>query len=320
MAEERLIVTSAPHIRDVDSVPRIMFAVVAALLPAVIAATTHFGSYALALVLTCILTAVITEIVWVKLRGQEIKIFDGSAIVTGLLLALTLPPTLPLWTAAIGAVVAITLGKQVFGGLGFNPFNPALVGRAFLTASFPVLMTTWVVDGVSTATPLSLMKMEGVATRYWDLFTGNIGGSLGETSALALLLGAAYLIYKGYIDWRIPFSYLGTVGVIALVMGKDPFFHLLAGGLMLGAFFMATDMVTSPITKAGRWLYGFGAGLIVIIIRLKGGYPEGVLYSILLMNTAVPLLNRFTRPATFGTNRKQRAWFGAIKKGEVQEG
>lgn len=320
MAEERLIVSSSPHIRDVDSVPKIMFAVVASLIPAVIAATVQFGAYALALIFTCILTAVITEMVWVKLRGKGLTVFDGSAILTGLLLSLTLPPTLPLWAAAIGAVVAITLGKQVFGGLGFNPFNPALVGRAFLTAAFPVLMTTWVVDGVSTATPLGLMKMDGVPTRYFDLFIGNVGGSLGETSALALLIGAAFLIYKGYIDWRIPLSYLGTVAVLALIMGKDPVFHLLAGGLMLGAFYMATDMVTSPVTKLGRWLYGFGAGLIVIIIRLKGGYPEGVMYSILLMNTAVPLLNRFTRPVTFGIGKESCSGFGkAVKAGEVQE-
>ncbi|MFW6381211.1 MAG: RnfABCDGE type electron transport complex subunit D, partial [Bacillota bacterium] len=216
-----------------------------------------------------------------------------------ILLALTLPPTSPLWMVLVGSVVAIGLGKQVFGGLGHNPFNPALVGRAFLLAAYPVRMTNWILDGKTTATPLNLIN-QGVMTEYWHMFTGHIGGSLGETSALALLLGGAYLIYKGYISWRIPAGMLSSVFVLTYITGNDPIFHLLAGGLILGAFYMATDMVTSPVTTRGRWIFGLGAGIIVVVIRLWGGYPEGVLYSILLMNTTVPLLDRYTRPRSFG--------------------
>ncbi|AZR73299.1 electron transporter RnfD [Anoxybacter fermentans] len=305
MSNPKLIVSSSPHIRDVDTIPRIMHTVNLSLLPAVLMAVYYFGFYALMIILTCVIFSVLTEAIWQKLRGKEITISDGSAILTGLLLALTLPPRLPLWMAALGAIVAISIGKQVFGGLGYNPFNPALVGRAFLLAAFSVEMTTWYlpgagVDATSTATPLALMKMSGQPTSYWDLFIGNIGGSLGETSALAIILGGAYLIYKGYVDYRITIGYLGTVAVLTAVFGQDPIFHLLSGGLVLGGFYMLTDMVTSPITKLGRWIYGIGAGVILVVIRLWGGYPEGVLYSILLMNMTVPLLNRYTRPRTYG--------------------
>ncbi|PUU91565.1 MAG: electron transport complex protein RnfD [Halanaerobium sp.] len=298
-----LIVTSSPHIRAQDSVPKIMWSVVIALLPAVFAAVYFFQARAISVVLTAVAGAVLTEYIFQKIRNKKIMIKDGSAVVTGLLLALTLPPSIPLWTAFFGSVVAIGLGKQVFGGIGQNSFNPALVGRAFLTASYPVLMTTWTVDGVSSATPLSQMKMEGIATDTWNLFVGQIGGSLGETSALALLLGFSYLLYKGYVNWRIPLAMVGTVFLGTFAFGSDPIFHLFAGGLMLGALFMATDMVSSPTTKLGRWIFGIGAGLLVVIIRLWGGYPEGVMYSILLMNTAVPLINRYTRPRSLGEVR-----------------
>jgi len=298
-----LIVTSSPHIRAQDSVPKIMWSVVIALLPAVFAAVYFFKARAISVVLTAVAGAVLTEYIFQKIRNKKIMIKDGSAVVTGLLLALTLPPSIPLWTAFFGSVVAIGLGKQVFGGIGQNPFNPALVGRAFLTASYPVLMTTWTVDGVSSATPLSQMKMEGIATDTWNLFVGQIGGSLGETSALALLLGFSYLLYKGYVNWRIPLAMVGTVFLGTFAFGSDPIFHLFAGGLMLGALFMATDMVSSPTTKLGRWIFGLGAGLLVVIIRLWAGYPEGVMYSILLMNTAVPLINRYTRPRSLGEVR-----------------
>ncbi|MEC9489981.1 MAG: RnfABCDGE type electron transport complex subunit D [Halanaerobiales bacterium] len=297
---KELIVTSSPHVRAQDSVQKIMWSVVIALLPAVFAAVYFFQARAISVVLTAVAGAVLTEYIFQKIRNKKIMIKDGSAVVTGLLLALTLPPSIPLWTAFFGSVVAIGLGKQVFGGIGQNPFNPALVGRAFLTASYPVLMTTWTVDGVSSATPLSQMKMDGIATDTWNLFVGQIGGSLGETSALALLLGFAYLLYKGYVNWRIPLAMVGTVFLGTFAFGSDPIFHLFAGGLMLGALFMATDMVSSPTTKAGRWIFGIGAGLLVVIIRLWGGYPEGVMYSILLMNTAVPLINRYTRPRSLG--------------------
>ena len=298
-----LIVTSSPHVRSQDSVKKIMWSVVIALLPAVFAAVYFFKARALSVILAAVVGAVLTEYIFQKIRNKKNTIKDGSAVVTGLLLALTLPPSIPLWTAFFGSIVAIGLGKQVFGGIGQNPFNPALVGRAFLTASYPVLMTTWTVDGVSSATPLSQMKMEGIATDTWNLFVGQIGGSLGETSALALLLGFSYLLYKGYVNWRIPLAMVGTVFLGTFAFGSDPIFHLFAGGLMLGALFMATDMVSSPTTKLGRWIFGLGAGLLVVIIRLWGGYPEGVMYSILLMNTAVPLINRYTRPRSLGEVR-----------------
>jgi electron transport complex protein RnfD len=295
-----LIVTSSPHVRAQDSVKKIMWSVVLALLPAVFAAVYFFKARAISVVLIAIVGAVLTEYIFQKVRNKKVTIEDGSAVVTGLLLALTLPPSIPLWTAFFGSVVAIGLGKQVFGGIGQNPFNPALVGRAFLTAAYPVLMTTWTVDGVSTATPLSKMKMDGIATDTWNLFVGHIGGSLGETSALALLLGFAYLLYKGYVNWRIPLAMIGAVFVGTFVVGADPIFHIFGGGLMIGALYMATDMVSSPTTKLGRWIFGIGAGLLVVVIRLWGGYPEGVMYSILLMNTAVPLIDRYTRPRSLG--------------------
>ena len=298
-----LIVTSSPHVRSQDSVKKIMWSVVLALLPAVFAAVYFFQGRAISVILTAIVGAVITEYIFQKIRKKKITIKDGSAVVTGLLLALTLPPSIPLWTAFLGSVIAIGLGKQVFGGLGHNPFNPALVGRAFLTASYPVLMTTWTVDGVSTATPLAQMKADGIATDTWRLFVGQIGGSLGETSALALLLGFAYLLYKGYVNWRIPLAMIGTVFLGTFAFGADPIFHVFAGGLMIGALYMATDMVSSPTTKLGRWIFGIGAGILVVVIRLWGGYPEGVMYSILLMNTAVPLINRYTRPRSLGEVR-----------------
>ncbi len=299
MNNKQLTVTPNPHIKDATSVNEIMWTVVYALIPAVLAATYFFGFRALLVVAVSILGAVLTEYVFLKIRKKEMVINDGSAVLTGLLLALTLPPSIPLWTAFLGSVVGIGLGKQVFGGLGYNVFNPALIGRAFLTASYPVLMTTWTVDGVSTATPLSQIA-GGEAIRIWNLFIGNSGGSLGETSALALLLGAAYLIYRGFINWRIPAGMISTVIIVTFLAGANPVVHLFAGSLILGAFYMATDMVTSPVTKRARWVFGIGAGLLVAIIRLWGGYPEGVMYSILFMNTTVPLLDRYLKPRTLG--------------------
>ena len=291
---EQLVVTSSPHIRDKTSVSKIMWSVVLALMPAVLVSIVVFGWRAFAIILVSILGAVITEFLFIKARGMENTLDDGSAVLTGLLLALTLPPGFPLWGVLVGSVVAIGLGKQVFGGLGHNPFNPALVGRAFLLAAYTNLMTTWEIEGITTATPLE------DSAGYWELFTGNVPGSLGETSALFLLLGAAYLIYKGYLNWRIPFGMVGAVLIVTYVGGADPVFHLFAGGLILGAFYMATDMVTSPVTKKGRWIFGIGAGVLVTVIRLWGSYPEGVMYAILLMNTTVPLLDKFTRPRVLG--------------------
>ncbi len=299
MQSEELVISSSPHVREDSSVTKIMWAVVLALLPAAAGSVYFFGLRALAIIGVSIVFCCASEYVFLRLRGKEIALADGSAVLTGLLLALTLPPSLPLWAVAIGAVVGITLGKQVFGGLGSNPFNPALVGRAFLTASYPVMMTTWTIDGETTATPLALYG-DGVVTDYWDLFMGNVAGSLGETSAFLLLLGAAFLIYRGILNWRIPVGMIGVVVIFTFILGHDPIFHFLAGSLILGAFYMATDMVTSPVTPLGRWIFGIGAGLLVVLIRVWGGYEEGVMYAILLMNMTVPLLNRYTRPRSLG--------------------
>jgi len=295
----KLTITSSPHINDRTSVKDIMWSVILALVPATIASVYYFGLRAILIITVSITGAVITEYLFLKARGKRIVINDGSSVLTGLLLALILPPGLPLWAVFVGAVFAIAIGKQIFGGLGHNSFNPALVGRAFLIAAYPVMMTTFDIDGQTMATPLNLMET-GIITDYWDLFIGNTAGSLGETSAFALLIGASYLIYKGYISWRIPTGMLASVFLFTMFVGQDPVFHLFAGGLIIGAFYMATDYVTTPVTKKGRWIFGIGAGIIVVVIRLWGGYPEGVMYGILLMNTAVPLIDRYTRPKSLG--------------------
>ena len=302
MGYGNLVVSSSPHIRSEETVQRIMLDVIIALLPATAASVYFFGMRALAITLVSVAAAVAAEAAIQKIRNKPVTVNDGSAVITGLLLALTLSPAMPLWMVVVGAVVAIGIGKQVYGGLGSNPFNPALVGRAFLVVTFPVHMTTWIdpIDGVTSATPLGLLKMEGTATGYTELFIGNVGGSLGETSALLLILGGLYLLYRGIIDWRIPAFYLGTVAVMTAVLGQDPVFHLLAGGLLLGAFFMATDMVTTPVTRTGKIIFGIGAGILVVLIRLYGGYPEGVLFSILLMNTFTPIIDKYTRPKIYG--------------------
>ncbi|HHY70374.1 MAG TPA: RnfABCDGE type electron transport complex subunit D [Thermoanaerobacterales bacterium] len=302
MDDYRLITTSSPHLHSGESISRIMFGVAIALLLPTFAGIYYFGFRALSLVIITSFAAVLTEAIFQKLRNKPITIADGSALVTGMLLALNLPPSLPCWMAVVGAVVAISLGKQIYGGLGANPFNPALIGRVFLMITFTTPMTTWInpVDGTTGATPLALMKMQGVTTDYTKLFLGNTGGSLGETSALLIIFGGLYLIYKGYVDWRIPASYLGSVAIFAVALGQDPIFHLLSGGLMLGAFFMATDMVTTPLSKLGKIIFGIGAGFFTILIRVYGGYPEGVSFSILLMNAFTPLINRFTVPKIYG--------------------
>jgi electron transport complex protein RnfD len=310
-----LIVSSSPHIHSADSVSTAMRDVLIALIPALLASLYFFRFAAAKVIFTCVIVAVLCEVIAQKIMQREVTVNDYSAVVTGLLLAFCLPATLPLWMAALGSAVAIIIGKQLFGGLGNNIFNPALIGRAFLLASWTAEMTSWVapLDGVTTATPLGLLK-ESAAQQLpslSQLFFGNVGGSLGETSALALIIGGIYLLYKGHIDWRIPFSYLGTVFVLTAIAGLFhterllyPFFHLLSGGLLLGAFFMATDWVTSPITKKGRIIFGLGCGLLTVIIRLWGGYPEGVCYSILLMNLATPLIDRYTKARIFGGVRK----------------
>lgn len=302
MDDYKLITTSSPHLHSGESISKIMYSVAIALLLPTFAGVYFFGFRALGLVIVTSVAAILTEAVFQRLRNKPITISDGSALVTGMLLALNLPPGLPYWMAVVGAVVAIALGKQIYGGLGANPFNPALIGRVFLMITFTAPMTTWIdpVDGTTGATPLALMKMEGISTDYVKLFLGNVGGCIGETSALLIILGGLYLIYKGYVDWCIPASYLGTVAILSVLLGQDPIFHLLSGGLMLGAFFMATDMVTTPLSRLGKIIFGLGAGFLTVLIRIYGGYPEGVSFSILLMNAFTPLINRFTVPKIYG--------------------
>ncbi len=306
-----LVLQSSPHFNTLDSVPKIMWSVILALVPAVLCSVYFFGIPALRLIFVCTASAFMTEAVINRLKGEVFTLNDGSAAITGLLLALTLPPSFSSTGAIIGTIFAIGVGKHIFGGLGYNIFNPALLGRAFLQASFPVAITTWtnpkMVDAVSTATPLGGLKFEQIMTPNFDLFLGRTGGCIGETSAIAIIIGGLFLIYKKYADWRIPVSYLGTIAMISGVfyamdssLYADPIFHLFSGGLMLGAFFMATDMVTSPITPVGAWVFGSGAGIFLMVIRIFGGLPEGVMYSILLMNALTPLINRFTRPKIFG--------------------
>jgi Na+-translocating ferredoxin:NAD+ oxidoreductase subunit D len=328
----RLLLSAAPYLHAPDSTQRIMWTVVASLLPILGAGVYFFGISALLVVLAATAGALGTE--W--LTGPRNSLLDGSALITGLLLGLILPPGFPLWMAFVGGAVAIGFGKIIFGGLGQNVFNPALVGRAFLQAAFPVAITTWPavegglltlrgdnfalplltprVDGLTGATPLGLFKFEHTGTELGALLFGNTGGSIGETSALLILLCGAYLAWKRYLDWRIPVSILGTVGALSGLLWvlnperyADPLFMLFSGGLMFGAIYMATDMVTSPVTRAGAWIFGAGIGALVVLIRTWGGLPEGVMYAILLMNALVPFINRATRPRVFGTPGRRRA-------------
>ncbi|MEA2066315.1 MAG: RnfABCDGE type electron transport complex subunit D [Thermotogota bacterium] len=306
----KLSVSSAPHLRTSDSVRKIMLDVIIALLPASVASIFIFGLRALVLILVCVVGSVLTELFVMKLlRGKKEFRPDGSATVTGLLLALNLPVAVSWWQALIGVIVAIGIAKHVFGGLGRNFWNPALIGRVFMLISFPVAMTTWYspFDLQTTATPLAIIKEgSGTLPPVKDMFLGTISGSLGETSALLLILGFIYLVLRGRIKLTIPITYIGTVaamsGIFYLVDPAFgiPIYHILGGGLMLGALFMATDMVTSPMTMKGQFIFGLGCGVITMIIRYFGGYPEGVSYSIIIMNSFVPLIDMVTKPKVFG--------------------
>lgn len=366
--EHKVIVTPAPHLHDRTNVPWVMWQVVIALLPALVAAVYFFGWHALYLTLLGAVSAMLTEGIIQKFRKLPVTIADGSAFLTGMLVAYNVDAHAPWWFPVMGAVFAIAIGKQVFGGLGHNPVNPALLGRAFLLASWPTLITAgWshnrfgAINGISadmvlpnlkdiapkaytlvtSATPLNVIKTlrdtvfvnsmtpnladnHNIANNIYqqlcnltaikDLFWGNIGGCLGEVSAFALLIGAAYLLYLNIIEWRIPFFYLATVFALTLlfggVKGLDssylmlPLVSMFTGGLMLGAFFMATDYTTSPITKTGRIIFAIGCGILTVVIRTQGGYPEGVCYSILIMNVFTPLIDRFTIPRAFGEVKK----------------
>jgi electron transport complex protein RnfD len=323
-ASQQLYLSSSPHIHSGETTARVMRAVLYSLIPACGVAVYFFGMPALAVLLIATLGCLATEAVCQRLMGQPVTITDGSAAITGVLLALNLPPTSPWWLTLLGAVIAIAVGKQVYGGLGANPFNPALVARVVLLISFPVQMTTWSapapvgsgLDLMTTATPLGVWKNavmltgklpESMQGGTIDYFLGNMPGCIGEVSALALLLGAAYLFYRRILTWHIPTSFIGTVVLLAglfwLISPEkypSPVFHLLTGGLVLGAFYMATDMVTTPVSTRGMLLFGAGCGVLTVLIRLFGGYPEGVSFAILLMNGATPLIDRYLRPRTFG--------------------
>jgi electron transport complex protein RnfD len=341
-----LTVTPSPHIRDGIDIKSVMYAVVVSLVPAAAGAVYFFGLRALVIIVLASVSAVLTEAVCQKAMKRRVTVADGSALVTGILLAFNVPPGVPYWLPVVGSVFAITIAKIPFGGLGYNPLNPALAARAFLLASWPVSMTAaWVapsrgslsgISAITTATPLGVFKYargllvdpgsgaETVsrASAYLgelysgpslrNLFLGNVGGCVGETSVLLLLIGAAYLLIRRIICWRIPLSFIGTVALMTWIMGGKgafdgyPLFHMLSGGLMLGAFFMATDMVTSPMTARGKLIFGVGCGIITSIIRILGGYPEGVSYSILIMNITVPLIDRYMRPRKLGEVKQCR--------------
>jgi len=368
MMKDKYKVSSAPHVHDKTTIKNVMWNVVIALSPALAFAVYYWGIRTLMLTLLGAVTAVVTEALIQKFRKVPVSVADGSAFLTGMLLSYNINPGAPWWLPVMGSVFAIAVGKQVFGGLGNNPVNPALLGRAFLLASWPSLMTSgWLkpktgslsglnnldniamnlqsmspkaYDLVTGATPLKVVQTlrdssfvasinanagEGIdlANRIFtnitemdalkNLFWGNVGGCIGEVSAFALLLGAAYLLYKNIIEWRIPLFYIGTVFVLTFIFGPIkgsgfspmlPFFHIFSGGLMLGAFFMATDYTTTPLTKHGRIVFAIGCGLLTVVIRLVGGYPEGVSYSILFMNVMTPLIDKLTMPKAFGKVKK----------------
>lgn len=322
---QKLIVSIGPHMHDEESTAKIMWTVSGALLPATLMSVYYFGMPAVQVILVCIVTSLLTEAGMQRLLKKPITLTDGSAFLTGLLLAMNLPANAPIYIPIVGSFVAIMIAKHLFGGLGFNIFNPALVGRAFVLVSFAKIMTTFVsptatfmaLDAKTTATPLVLLKEEGIsklleiyhtkAALYQDLFIGNRAGSLGETSVIALLLGAAFLMVKRYITWHIPITFIATVGILTWIFGGkdglmtgDALLHMMSGGLILGAFFMATDYVTGPSVRSAQVVFGAACGVLTVLIRLKGGYPEGVMFAILLMNCFAPLLDRGMRSRVFG--------------------
>lgn len=328
-----LLLFHAPLLRQGMTTPKAMRDVIYALLPATAAALWFFGLSAILVIGSSIAGAVLAEVTFAQKESRGESLHDATGVLTGLLLGLTLPPGLPMWMAFLGGFVSISLGKVIWGGLGHNLFNPALLGRAFLLATFPIAMTTWSpaassfldvpasnlalpflqsqADGVTSATPLGMMKFEQEVTPLANLVFGRTGGSLGETSGLLLLLGGIYLWLRRDLDWRIPVSILLTVVIFSAVLTffdgerfPSPLFSVFSGGLMLGAIYMATDPVTSPVTPRGAWIFGIGVGVLVMLIRVFGGLPEGVMYAILLMNAATPLIDRYTQPRIFGRGAK----------------
>ena len=323
-----LTISPSPHDHTAESVPKLMYGVILALLPAFLVSVYFFGIGTVIITGTAMISCALFEwLIQRFLMKEKTSISDGSAMVTGILLAFCLPTNLPVWLVVLGSFVAISVGKMSFGGLGNNPFNPALVGRVFLFISFPVQLTSWPEPGVNHfayldastgATPLGIMKegmkngekMSEILTElpfYMDMFVGRMGGSAGEVTAAALLLGLIFMLVRRITTWHIPVSILGTVTVFTGIMwlsdpamNPSPLFHLLSGGLMLGAVFMATDYVTSPMNVKGMWIYGIGIGVITVVIRVFGSYPEGVQFAILIMNAFTPLINKYAKPRRFG--------------------
>ena len=326
----KLIATSNPHIRSNETTQTIMRDVIVAMLPALVFACVRFGARALALTAVSVVACVFWEWLYRKLMKKHQTVGDLSAVVTGMLLAFVSPVTMPYWMAVVGAFFAIIIVKQLFGGIGKNFVNPALAGRAFLVGSYAGVMTTWVdpaackaplmgstADIVTAATPMAYLKvgdMEGLVSQYSvsDMFIGMCGGSMGEVSALALLVGGAYLIYRKVIGWQIPVAYIGTVAVLSFLFPKTGsglefmLYSVFGGGLFLGAIFMATDYVTSPVTKKGQLVFGIGCGLFTVLIRYFGSYNEGVCYSIMVMNLLVPLIEKYTKPTRFGVVKSDK--------------
>ncbi len=313
---EKLVVSSSPHVRSTESVQSVMIDVLIALFPAALMAVLLFGYRALVTIVIAMVSAMLVEAIW---RRKRDIFSDGSAAVTGLLMALILPAAAPWWLVVVGSASAIIIGKQVFGGIGYNIFNPALVGRAILVVSWGAHMAGDIWPSpqpfafgfdVATVTGATVLDAPELAVTFSlpELFIGNISGSLGETSALALLIGGVWLVYKGHVDYRIPGGFIGTVFVMGVLFGGGFYgnifttglFHVFAGGVMIGAIFMATDFVTSPVTPAGRLIFGIGCGLITMLIRLWGTLPEGVTFAILLMNAVTPIIDNFTMPRQFG--------------------
>lgn len=345
MNTTRLELRTTPHVKAGRTVEQIMRAVLLALVPVCAFAAWQYGLSALALIVTVTVACLATERLANRLRGEASTLGDWSAAITGVLLALSLPPAFPLWMAAVAGIVAIALGKVLFGGLGHNVFNPALVGRAFVQAAFPAAITTWVpayapgrftafipstltpplmqppdvsawaqsaVDGFTGATPLARWKYDNVLTPAAEFLAGSVAGSTGETGAVLILLGGLYLAARRFLDWRIPVAVLASAALTAWLFQlwapesyPEPLFVLLSGGLMLGAVFMATDMVTSPVTPLGVWLYGGLIGVLTVLIRYFGGMPEGVMYAILVGNALTPLIDRYTPPRAFGTGGRR---------------
>lgn len=314
-------VSSSPHIKANKTTSKIMLDVIIALIPAGLASIWLHGVRTFWIILLGVISAVLTEFLIQKFMKKPVTINDLSAVVTGMLLAYNLPPSAPWWMPVIGSVIAIALVKQVFGGIGHNFMNPALAARAILLASWPIHMTKWIqpgTDAVSSATPLALVNLIDSASSattsatlasvelppFWDVFIGNIPGTIGEVSKLALLIGAVYLLIRGIISWRIPITYIATTFICTVIFERvglyDAFYQLFLGGLILGAFFMATDYSSSPVTPLGQVIMGIGCGILTAVIRLYGGYPEGVTYSILLMNVATPLIDKYTQPKIYG--------------------